>query len=178
VRVVFLTHNYLGRPGDPGSGSLGALARALSRRGIFVRVVAPSDESGETEVDGVSVSRVRVARSVREWTASSDRLASALRSPLGWLALRRFRSAMRAAAQKEVSDGADRLRRPFWYSRCADDRWPRWGASAAFSKSPYHGSPDSSGRLGAHGCFTSSGQLGSGGGRSARRQLLHSPDAG
>jgi glycosyltransferase involved in cell wall biosynthesis len=114
VRVVFLTHNYLDRPGDPSSGSLGALARALSRRGIFVRVVAPSDESGETEVDGVSVSRVRLARSVREWTASSDRLASALRSPLGWLALRRFRSAMRAAAQKEVSDGAEILHAHSW----------------------------------------------------------------
>jgi glycosyltransferase involved in cell wall biosynthesis len=114
VRVVFLTHNYLGRPGDPSSGSLGALARALSRRGIFVRVVAPSDESGETEVDGVSVSRVRLARSVREWTGSSDRLMSSLRNPLGWLALGRFRSAMRAAARKEVSDGAEILHAHSW----------------------------------------------------------------
>jgi glycosyltransferase involved in cell wall biosynthesis len=114
VRVVFLTHNYLGMPGDPSSGSLGALARALSRRGIFVRVVAPSDESGETEVDGVSVSRVRLARSVREWTGSSDRLMSSLRNPLGWLALGRFRSAMRAAARKEVSDGAEILHAHSW----------------------------------------------------------------
>ncbi len=113
MRVVFLTHNYLGRPGDPSSGSLGALAGALSRRGIFVRVIAPSDESGEIEVDGVSVSRVRLARSVREWTAS-HRIASALRNPLGWVALRRFRSAMRAAAQKEVSDGAEILHAHSW----------------------------------------------------------------
>ena len=114
MRVVFLTHNYLGRPGDPSDGSLAALARALLRRGIFVHVLAPSDDSGETEVDGVSVSRVRLARSVREWVGSSDRIASALRSPLGWLALRRFRSAMRAAAQKEVTDGADILHAHSW----------------------------------------------------------------
>jgi glycosyltransferase involved in cell wall biosynthesis len=114
VRVVFLTHDYLGTPGRPSDGSLASLARALLRRGIFVHVVAPSDDSGETEVDGVSVSRVRVSRSVREWIGSSDRIASALRSPLGWLALRRFRSAMRAAAQKEVTDGADILHAHSW----------------------------------------------------------------
>ncbi len=114
MRVVFLTHNYLGRPGDPSSSSLAALARALLRRGIFVQVVAPSDESGEIEVDGVSVSRVRLPRSVREWMASTDRIASALRSPLGWLALRRFRGAMKAAAQKEVTDGADILHAYSW----------------------------------------------------------------
>ena len=114
MRVVFLTHNYLGLPGDPSSGSLAVLARALLRRGIFVHVVAPSDASGEIEVDGVSVSRVRLARSVREWIASGDRLGLALRSPFGWLALRRFRSAMKAAAQKEITDGADILHAHSW----------------------------------------------------------------
>lgn len=114
MRVVFLTHNYLGTPRDPPSGSLGALARALLRRGIFVHVVAPSDDAGEIEVDGVSVSRVRMTRSVRQWIASADRLASAIRNPLGWLALRRFRRAMGAAAQKEVADGADILHAYSW----------------------------------------------------------------
>jgi glycosyltransferase involved in cell wall biosynthesis len=114
VRVVFLTHNYLSTPGDASSGSLAVLARALLRRGMFVHVVAPSDDSGEIAVDGVSVSRVRLARSVREWIASSERIASALRNPLGWLALRRFRSAMGAAAQKEVTDGADILHVHSW----------------------------------------------------------------
>jgi glycosyltransferase involved in cell wall biosynthesis len=114
VRVVFLTHNYLSTAGDPSSGSLAVLARALLRRGMFVHVVAPSDDSGEIAVDGVSVSRVRLARSVREWIASSERIASALRNPLGWLALRRFRSAMGAAAQKEVTDGADILHVHSW----------------------------------------------------------------
>ncbi len=79
-----------------------------------MHVVAPSDDTGEIEVDGVSVSRVRLARSVRDWIASSDRLGSALRSPLGWLALRRFRSAMKAAAQKEITDGADILHAHSW----------------------------------------------------------------
>ena len=114
MRVVFLTHNYLGSPADPSGGSLPVLARALSRRGIFVRVVTPSDEAGETEIDGISVSRVRLPRSVRAWVASGDRVASALRSPLGWLALRRFRNSMRAAAQKEVTDGAEILHVHSW----------------------------------------------------------------
>ena len=114
MRVVFLTHDYLGSPADPSGGSLAVLARALSRRGIFVRVVTPSDEGGEIEVDGISVSRVRLARSVRQWVSSGDRVAAALRSPLGWLALRRFRSRMRAAAQKEITDGAEILHVHSW----------------------------------------------------------------
>ncbi|HWN18869.1 MAG TPA: hypothetical protein VNO19_08125 [Gemmatimonadales bacterium] len=66
MRVVFLTHNYPLRPGDPSGAALGTLARALMRRGIAVRVVTPSDESGPVVVDGVPVSRVRAGRSIRE----------------------------------------------------------------------------------------------------------------
>jgi len=44
VRVVFLTHNYPRWPGDLSGAFLATLAAALVRRGVEVRVVAPSDE--------------------------------------------------------------------------------------------------------------------------------------
>lgn len=114
MRVVFLTHNYLRRPGDRSGAPLSSLARALMRRGISVRVVTPSDEGGEIELDGVPVARVRVARSVREMVSSNDRVASALKSPVGWIALRRCRRAMRAAARQEIAAGADVLHAHWW----------------------------------------------------------------
>lgn len=114
MRVVLLTHNYLGRPGDLPSAPLGALARALMRRGISVRVITPGDEGGELDVEGVPVVRVRVARSIREMVSSNHRVASALRSPIGWLALRRLRHAMKAAARQEVASGADVLHAHWW----------------------------------------------------------------
>ena len=63
MRVVFLTHNYPRWPGDLSGAFLGTLAAALVRRGVEVRVVAPSDagQGGEEEVDGVPVRRVRYA---------------------------------------------------------------------------------------------------------------------
>jgi glycosyltransferase involved in cell wall biosynthesis len=114
VRVVFLTHNSPRRPGDLSGSPLGTLARALMRRGLSVRVVVPSDESGETQVDGVPVNRVRVARSVREMISSSDRIGVALKNPLGWLALKRLRRALRAAARQEIAGGADVLHAHSW----------------------------------------------------------------
>ena len=55
MRVVFLTHNYPRWPGDLSGSFLATLAAALVRRGIEVRVLAPSDEGkgGEEERDGV-----------------------------------------------------------------------------------------------------------------------------
>jgi glycosyltransferase involved in cell wall biosynthesis len=84
------------------------------RRGISVRVVTPSDESGETEVDGVSVRRVRVSRSIREMISRSDSLSAALRSPFGWLALARLRRSLRAAVRAEVTAGADLIHAHGW----------------------------------------------------------------
>ena len=57
MRVVFLTHNYPRWPGDLSGAFLATLAAALVRRGVEVRVVAPSDEGkgGEEERDGVYV---------------------------------------------------------------------------------------------------------------------------
>ena len=114
MRVVFLTHNYPRRPGDPSGAALGTLARALMRRGISVRVVTPSDESGPAEVDGVPVSRVRAGRSIRDTISSSASIAAALRSPIGWLALTRLRRALRAAARLELTAGADLVHAHGW----------------------------------------------------------------
>jgi glycosyltransferase involved in cell wall biosynthesis len=114
VRVVFLTHNYPRKPGDPSGAALGTLARALMRRGISVRVVTPSDESGQAEVDGVPVRQVRTGRSVRATISRNDSLAAALRSPIGWLALARLRRSLRAAARHEITAGADLVHAHGW----------------------------------------------------------------
>jgi glycosyltransferase involved in cell wall biosynthesis len=114
VRVVFLTHNYPCRPGDPSGAALATLARALMRRGISVRVVTPSDEPGPVVVDGVAVSRVRAGRSIRETISRSDSIGAALRSPIGWVALSRLRRSLRAAARHEIAAGADLVHAHGW----------------------------------------------------------------
>ena len=114
MRVVFLTHHYPRRSGDPSGATLGTLARALMRRGVAVRVVTPADESGETQVEGVPVKLVHVARPLREMISRKDRIASALRTPAGWLSLSRLRGALRAAARQELAAGADVLHAHWW----------------------------------------------------------------
>lgn len=114
MRVVFLTHDYPRRPGDLFGAALGTLARALMRRGISVRVVTPSDASGETEVDGVPVHQTRAGRSIRETISRKDSIAAALRNPIGWLALARLRHSLRAAARHEVLSGADLVHAYGW----------------------------------------------------------------
>jgi glycosyltransferase involved in cell wall biosynthesis len=114
VRVVFLTHNYPRRPGDLYGAALSILARALMRRGISVRVVTPSDESGEVEVDGVPVNRMRAGRSIRNMISRGDSIAAALRSPIGWLALAGLRRSMRAAVRREITAGADLVHAHGW----------------------------------------------------------------
>lgn len=114
MRVVFLTHNYPRRPGDLYGAALSILARALLRRGISVRVVTPSDESGEVEVDGVPVNRMRAGRSIRNMISRGDSIAAALRSPIGWLALAGLRRSMRAAVRREITAGADLVHAHGW----------------------------------------------------------------
>jgi glycosyltransferase involved in cell wall biosynthesis len=77
-------------------------------------VVTPSSESDDREIDGVQVVRVRVPRSLRDIVSSNEKVAAALRNPLGWLALRRLRSALRSAAQQEIAAGADVLHAHSW----------------------------------------------------------------
>ncbi len=114
MRVVLLTHDYPRRPGDLFGAPLGTLARALTRRGISVRVVTPSDASGETQVDGVAVNQLRAGRSIRAMISRKDSIAAALRNPISWLALARLRRSMRAAVRHELLNGADLVHAYGW----------------------------------------------------------------
>ena len=101
MRVVFLTHNYPRWPGDVSGAFLGTLAAALVRRGVNLRVVAPSDggEGGEGVIDGVPVRRVRYAGAAAETIAYRGTMQSALRRPGGWRALAGLWRALKRAAR-------------------------------------------------------------------------------
>jgi glycosyltransferase involved in cell wall biosynthesis len=116
VRVVFLTHNYPRWPGDLSGSFLGTLASALIRRGIDVRVVAPSDagQGGATVVDGVPVRRVRYASARAENLAYRGTMLSALRRPGGWAALVGLWRALRRATREELESGADLIHAHWW----------------------------------------------------------------
>jgi glycosyltransferase involved in cell wall biosynthesis len=116
VRVAFLTHNYPRWPGDLSGSFLGTLAAALVRRGVEVRVVAPSDvgQGGEGEADGVWVRRVRYAPARLETLAYRGTMTSALRAPAGWHALGGLWRALRRAAKEEMASGADLVHAHWW----------------------------------------------------------------
>jgi glycosyltransferase involved in cell wall biosynthesis len=115
VRVVFLTHNYPRWPGDYSGAPLGSLARALMRRGVSVRVVAPSNDStGTFELDGIPVHRVRFTGTRRNSSGDPDPLAATQRSPLGWGGLMRLWRALRSAARRELAAGADLVHAHWW----------------------------------------------------------------
>jgi glycosyltransferase involved in cell wall biosynthesis len=115
VRVVFLTHNYPRWPGDFSGAALGALARALVRRGVSVRVVAPSEDgAGHAELDGVSVQRVRIPGRLSHTISDQDGFAAALSSPLRWGMLLRLWRALKSAARREAAAGADVVHAHWW----------------------------------------------------------------
>ncbi len=116
MRVVFLTHNYPRWAGDVSGAFLATLARALVRRGISVRVVAPSDEGrgGDEELDGVSVRRVRYASAGAETLAYRGTMQAALRGPAGLGALAGLWRALRRAAREEAEAGADLFHAHWW----------------------------------------------------------------
>ncbi len=116
MRVAFLTHNYPRWPGDLSGSFLGTLAAALVRRGVEVRVVAPSDvgQGGEGEADGVWVRRVRYAPARLETLAYRGTMTSALRAPAGWHALGGLWRALRRAAKEEMASGADLVHAHWW----------------------------------------------------------------
>ncbi len=85
MRVVFLTHNYPRWPGDYSGAALAALARALVRRGISVRVVALGEDAAErTEQDGIPIRRVRISSRLGQTIFDQDAFAARLRSPRRW----------------------------------------------------------------------------------------------
>jgi glycosyltransferase involved in cell wall biosynthesis len=84
------------------------------RRGISVRVISASQESGEVVLDGVPVRRVRVRASFSDALTGGYGMAAVLRRPVGWSALSRLWRRLRAAAQREVAAGADVLHAHWW----------------------------------------------------------------
>ena len=114
MRVVFLTHNFPHWPGDLTGGALGALARALIRRGIAVRVITTSGEAGETVLDGIPIHRVRIRAAFRDALADQHSLAALLRAPVGWSSLARLWRRLRSAAQQELAVGADLFHAHWW----------------------------------------------------------------
>jgi glycosyltransferase involved in cell wall biosynthesis len=106
VRVVFLTHHYPRWPGDYSGAPLGALARALVRRGNSVRVIAPGEGSeGRRELEGVTVLRVPVGAKLASTLVDQDAFGARLRRPLGWCTFARLWRALRSAARREVAAG-------------------------------------------------------------------------
>ena len=116
MRVVFLTHNFPRWPGDLSGFFLATLAQALVRRGVDVRVLAPSDagKGGEGEIGGVPVRRVRYATARRETLAYRGTMQAAIRRPGGWLALAALWRALRRAAREEMARGADLVHAHWW----------------------------------------------------------------
>jgi glycosyltransferase involved in cell wall biosynthesis len=116
VRVVFLTHNYPRWAGDVSGAFLATLAGGLARRGIDVRVVAPSDEGrgGEDEFDGIPVRRVRYASARAETLAYRGTMQAALLAPSGIRALAGLWRALRHAAAEEAKAGADLFHAHWW----------------------------------------------------------------
>jgi glycosyltransferase involved in cell wall biosynthesis len=116
VRVVFLTHNYPRWAGDVSGAFLATLARGLVRRGIMVRVIAPSDEGrgGEDELDGIQVRRVRYASPRAETLAYRGTMQAGLRTASGLSALAGLWRALRRAAREEARAGADLFHAHWW----------------------------------------------------------------
>jgi glycosyltransferase involved in cell wall biosynthesis len=116
VRVVFLTHNYPRWAGDVSGVFLATLAGGLARRGVEVRVIAPSDEGrgGEEELDGIPVRRVRYASPRSETLAYRGTMQAALRAPSGLPALTGLWRALRRAAREEALAGADLFHAHWW----------------------------------------------------------------
>jgi glycosyltransferase involved in cell wall biosynthesis len=104
MRVVWITHNYPRRAGDVAGGFLHPLAIALRRKGVDVRVIAPSHagNGGQGELDGVPVNRVRYGSAGQEQLAYGGTTASALASPWRLMAFDRLRAALRAGAAEAL----------------------------------------------------------------------------
>lgn len=116
MRVVFLTHNYPRWAGDVSGAFLATLAGGLARRGIDVRVIAPSDEGrgGEEQLEGIPVRRVRYASARAETLAYRGTMQAALRAPSGIRALAGLWRALRRAAGEEAEAGADLFHAHWW----------------------------------------------------------------
>ncbi|TFG51418.1 MAG: glycosyltransferase family 4 protein [Gemmatimonadales bacterium] len=116
MRVIFLTHNFPRFVGDVSGAFLAVLARGLQRRGVEVRVVAPSDggDVGASDLEGIPVRRVRYATPGREQLAYRGTMAETGRSLAGARTAAALVRAMRRAAREEVALGADLIHAHWW----------------------------------------------------------------
>jgi len=114
--VIFLTHNFPRFVGDVSGAFLAVLAQGLLRRGIEVRVIAPSDggDLGAPELEGIPVRRVRYAAPGRERLAYRGTMAEAGRSLTGARTAAALVLAMRRAANEAVAGGADLIHAHWW----------------------------------------------------------------
>lgn len=117
MRVVFLTHNYPRHRDDVAGAFLHPLARELHRRGVDVRVVAPSDEGrgGRDELDGIPVRRVRYGTAAQETLAYRGTMADAVKSPQGLRSLARLNRALRGGASEELADADEAILHAHWW---------------------------------------------------------------
>src|SRR4051812_215883 len=85
MKVLFLTHNYPRRPGDPSGNFLQLLATALRGEDVDVRVVAPADAGvPQTEtIDGIQVDRFHYAPRGQETLAYAGNMATQVRESWG-----------------------------------------------------------------------------------------------
>ena len=88
MNLVYVTHAYPRSEGDVAGAFIERLAVALQHRGHSIRVIAPSDRGrgGESELNGVSVSRVRYASGRRETLAYTGTMVESARSLGGAIA--------------------------------------------------------------------------------------------
>ena len=88
MNLVYVTHAYPRSEGDVAGAFIERLAVALQHRGHSIRVIAPSDRGrgGESELNGVSVSRVRYASGRRETLAYTGTMVESARSLAGAIA--------------------------------------------------------------------------------------------
>jgi glycosyltransferase involved in cell wall biosynthesis len=115
VRVVLLTHDFPRWSGHRSGAALGALARALIRRGISVCVVAPSLEmAGPVELDGVPVHLVRSPAALSDGAARANTTAGTAQGTLRPAALVRLWRALRGGVRQEVARGADLVHAQGW----------------------------------------------------------------
>jgi glycosyltransferase involved in cell wall biosynthesis len=82
---------------------------------MSIRVVAPSDEkTGDAELDGIPVHRVKSPAAMCDPHSSSDSIGAAIRSPIRWGSLIRLWRRLGAAAQREIAAGADLVHAHWW----------------------------------------------------------------
>jgi glycosyltransferase involved in cell wall biosynthesis len=117
MRVVFVTHNYPRTTGDLAGAFLHPLALALAARGLDVRVIAPSDagRGGSDTLDGIPVTRVRYGAPGRERYAYTGRMAEAVRTPAGLLALRKLHLALQKGVRAAAADGGPTVVHAHWW---------------------------------------------------------------